>query len=64
MYPFLQMQLQVDAEYDLDDEHEHQEGCERSVDVMGELATTVGMAKKVADYREDNAKDLERYVPL
>lgn len=63
MYPFLQMQLQVDAEYDLDNEHEHQEWCERSVDVMGELATTVRMAKEVADYRENDTEDLERYVP-
>ena len=50
MYPFLQMQLQIDAEYALDEEHEHQERCERSVDVMGKLATTVGMAEEVADY--------------
>ena len=44
------MQLQVDAKYDLEDEHEHQDWCERSVDVMGELATTVGVAEEVADY--------------
>lgn len=50
MYALFQMQFQVKAEYDLDDKHEHQEWCERSVDIMGELATTVGMAQEVADY--------------
>lgn len=30
---------------------------------MGELATTVGMAKEITDYRENDAEDLERNVP-
>ena len=57
------MQLQVDAEYDLDDEHEHQKWRKRRVDVMGKLTTTVGVTKEVSDYRENDAKDLKRYVP-
>ena len=63
MYTFLQMQLQVDAEYDLHDEHEHQEWCEGSVYIMGELATTMAVSKEVADNRENDTKDLEGYVP-
>ena len=57
------MQPQVNAEYDLDDEHEHQEWCKRGVNIMGKLATTVGMAQKVTNYRENDAEDLERYMP-
>lgn len=50
MYALFQVQFQVNSKYYLDDEHKHQERSERSVNVMSELATTMGMTEEVADY--------------
>lgn len=45
----LDVQPEVDAQADLDDQGQHQPVGERGVHVVGELATLVGVAEEVAD---------------
>jgi len=50
---FLEVELQVDAHGNLRDQHEHDEGHELSVDVLGELSALVLMSEEVSDDCEE-----------
>lgn len=63
VYAFLKMQFQVDAKYDLQDEHNHQGGGECRMDVGRKLTPAVSVTEEVAYYCEDSATDLQRDVP-
>ncbi len=58
MDPLFEMEFEVDAEHDLDEEEEHQESSEGCVYVGSELATAVGMTEEVADDGEEGAEGL------
>lgn len=48
MYALCKMELEVDADCNLDDKHEHERGGEGGVDVMRKLTTAMHMSEKVA----------------
>jgi len=50
---FLEVKLQVDAHGNLRDQHEHDEGNELGVDVLGELSALVLMSEEVSDDCEE-----------
>lgn len=58
-----EVQLQVCAEDDLNDHHEHQDVGERGVDVLGELSALVRVAEEVCHYCDHGADYLDRNVP-
>lgn len=63
MDAFLEVEFEVYAEYDLSDEHEHEDRGEGSVNVRRELATAVAVAQKVAHYCEYGTKGLKGDMP-
>lgn len=58
-----EMQLQVQAEHDLDHHHEHQDVCERRVDVLGESPALMGVAEEVGDDGDNRSDDLDWNMP-
>ena len=58
-----QVQLQVEAQGNLDDQKQHQPVCEGVVNIRSELAALVGVAEEVADDSDDGSDGLERDVP-
>ena len=54
-----EVQLQVDSECDLGEEHEHEGRGEGGVDVGCELAAAVSVAEEVSDDGEKGAEDLD-----
>lgn len=63
MYAFCEVQFEVDAQYDLEDEHEHERGSEGSMDVGCELPAAVSMAEEVAYNGNNGAKYLDGDMP-
>lgn len=64
MDALLKMELEVDAHYDLHDQHKHDDGDEFGVNVLAELSALVFVAKEVADDSKDRTGDLDGDVPL
>jgi hypothetical protein len=63
MEAFFEMELEVDAENDLYDEHEHQAIGEGGVDILCEGSAFVQMSQEVCHDRNGCAEDLQGYVP-
>ncbi len=63
MDAFLEVEFEINAEYDLSDEHEQKHRGEGGVNIRRELATAVGVTEEVAHYCEDGTEDLEGDMP-
>lgn len=58
-----EMQLQIRSKHDLHHHHEHQEVCERRVDVLGEFPALMGVSEEVGYYCDNRSNNLKRDVP-
>lgn len=63
MNALFEVQFQVYAKDDLEEESEHEESGEGGMDIGGELAALVSVAEEVAEDGEDSTEGLERDVP-
>lgn len=58
-----EMQLEIYAQHDLENEHQHQRVGKRGVDVLGETSALMGVAHKVGQHGDNGTNDLDRNVP-